>query len=117
EWRWESWPAKRPLYGLQRLAERPLAPTLIVEGEKCVDAATRLLPDLAVLCSSNGSKGFGKADWSPLKGRAVVIWPDADVPGLGYARQVAKLTLAAGATSAAIVSPPESVAIGWDAAD
>ena len=23
EWRWESWPPKRPLYGLQRLAERP----------------------------------------------------------------------------------------------
>jgi putative DNA primase/helicase len=25
QWRWESWPEKRPLYGLQRLAEAPNA--------------------------------------------------------------------------------------------
>jgi hypothetical protein len=25
EWRWESWPTKRPLYNLQLLAERPNA--------------------------------------------------------------------------------------------
>ena len=44
EWRWESWPPKRPLYGLQRLAGRPGAAVVICEGEKAADAATRLLP-------------------------------------------------------------------------
>jgi putative DNA primase/helicase len=44
EWRWESWPPKRPLYGLQELADRPVAPVVACEGEKATDAARRLLP-------------------------------------------------------------------------
>ena len=117
EWRWESWPSPRPLYGLQRLAERPSAPVVICEGEKAADAATRLLPGFVAVTSPNGSKSAGKADWSPLRGRAVTVWPDADTAGLEYARQVAKLATAAGALSVEIVSPPPDCKIGWDAAD
>jgi putative DNA primase/helicase len=117
EWRWESWPPKRPLYGLQRLAASPSAPVVICEGEKAADAATRLLSDFVVVTSANGSKSAGKADWSPLRGRAVTTWPDADAAGLEYGRQVAKLATAVGALSVAIVSPPQGVAVGWDAAD
>ena len=117
EWRWESWPPKRPLYGLQRLAERPSASVVICEGEKAADAAMRLLPGFVAVTSPNGSKSAGKADWSPLRGRAVTVWPDADAAGHEYARQVAKLATAAGALSVAIVSPPPDCKIGWDAAD
>jgi len=118
EWRWESWPPKRPLYGLQRLAERPSAPVVIIEGEKAADAAARLLPGFVAVTSPNGSKSAGKADWSPLKGRALtVLWPDADTAGREYARQVAKLATAAGAAAVTIVSPPGDVKVGWDAAD
>jgi putative DNA primase/helicase len=117
EWRWQSWPPKRPLYGLERAAEQPVAPVLIVEGEKCADAAMGLLPGFVALASPNGSNGAAKADWSPLKGRAVTIWPDADAAGLDYARQVAKLATAAGARTVTIVSPPRNVKVGWDAAD
>jgi putative DNA primase/helicase len=117
EWRWESWPTKRPLYGLERLAQRPTAPIVICEGEKSADAVTQLLPGFVAVTSPNGSKSAGKADWSPLKGRSVTAWPDADMPGLDYARQVAKLATAAGAISVAIVSPPADVKVGWDAAD
>ena len=117
QWRWESWPPKRPLYGLQRLAERPCAPVVVTEGEKAADAAARLLPAFAAVTSPNGSKSAAKADWSPLRGRAVTVWPDADVAGFEYAQTVAKLALAAGADSVAIISPPAGVAVGWDAAD
>ncbi len=117
EWRWESWPPKRPLYGLHRLAGRPGAAVVICEGEKAADAATRLLPCFVVMASPNGSKSASKADWSPVRGRAVTVWPDADAAGLEYGRQVAKLTTAAGALSVAIVSPPHGCKIGWDAAD
>lgn len=117
EWRWEAWPAPRPLYGLQGLAARPSAAVVVCEGEKAADAAAKLLPDCAVVTSPNGSKSAGKADWSPLKGRTVTVWPDADAAGLEYARQVAKLVTAAGAVSVAIVSPPADVKVGWDAAD
>lgn len=117
KWRWESWPAPRPLYGLQQLAERPDAPVVVCEGEKSADAAGALLPTMAMIASSNGSKGAGKTDWSPLRGRRVIIWPDADTPGLEYAKAVAELAAAAGAVSVAIVSPPSGCKVGWDAAD
>ena len=118
EWRWGSWPAPRPLYGLRRLAEKPAAPVVVCEGEKAADAATRLLPGFAVVTSPNGSKGAGKADWLPLCGRAVTIWPDADAAGLEYARAVAKRAIQVGAVSVLIVTPPKNVKkVGWDAAD
>lgn len=117
EWRWEAWPAPRPLYGLDRLAERPKAPVVVTEGEKAADAAGRLLPGHVVVTSPNGSKSAAKADWSPLSGRRVVVWRDADEPGAAYADEVSRLASEAGATSVTLLAPPEGVAEGWDAAD
>jgi putative DNA primase/helicase len=116
-WRWISWPPKRPLYGLAGLTERPFAPVVVTEGEKACDAAARLLRPFAAITSPNGSKSADKADWSPLRGRAVTVWPDADAAGLAFARAVAKCAAEAGAASVAILSPPQGVAVGWDAAD
>jgi hypothetical protein len=116
-WRWESWPPKRPLYGLTGLAKRPNAPVVCTEGEKACDAAAQLLASYVPVTSPNGAKSAGKADWSPLRGRAVTIWPDADSAGLDYAHVVAKHARAAGAVSVAILSPPEGCKVGWDAAD
>lgn len=116
-WRWEAWPAPRPLYGLNNLAARPAAPVVVCEGEKAADAAGRLLPAYVALTSPNGSKSAAKADWSPLAGRRVTIWPDADAPGDAYAGAAAASILAAGAASVAILTPPDGVSEGWDAAD
>lgn len=116
-WRWTSWPPKRPLYGLAGLTERPFAPVLVTEGEKACDAAARLLRPFVAVTSPNGSKSADKADWSPLRGRAVTVWPDADAAGLAFARAVAKCAAEAGAASIAIIAPPQGVAVGWDAAD
>jgi hypothetical protein len=117
EWRWQSWPPKRPLYGLQELADRPVVPVVVCEGEKATDAARRLLPSFVVVTSPNGNQSANKADWSPLRGRDVVIWPDADLPGDEYAEGVNKCAADAKAKSIAVVSPPEAVKEGWDAAD
>src|SRR6516164_846009 len=117
QWRWRSWPVKRPLYGLQELAERLSADVVVCEGEKATDAARRLLPDFAVITSPNGSESADKADWSPLRGRNVVIWPDADLPGDEYAEAVAKCAADVEAKSIAVVSTPEAVKEGWHAAD
>jgi putative DNA primase/helicase len=113
EWRWESWPPNRPLYGLRELADRPVAPVVVCEGEKATDAARRLLPAFVVVTSPNGSKSADKADWSPLRGRDVVIWPDADLPGDKYAEGVSKCAADAEAKSIAAISPPEAVKEGW----
>src|SRR5262249_47575862 len=88
QWRWKSWPDPRPLYGLAELTNKPTAPVVVVEGEKACDAARQLLPGFAVVTSPHGSKAAEKADWLPLRDRAVVVWPDADSPGLDYARAV-----------------------------
>lgn len=120
DWRWKAWEAPRPLYGLDRLAERPGARVVVCEGEKAADAAGKLLPEYVAVTSPNGSKAAGKADWSPLAGRWVVIWPDADEAGQRYAQDVvAELArLGDGAMRAVpIVRPPMGVLSGWDAAD
>ncbi|WP_244441307.1 DUF3987 domain-containing protein [Methylosinus trichosporium] len=117
EWRWKGVPEPRPLYGGDRLAARPDAPVIVCEGEKSADAAGRLLPDYVAVTSMNGADNAGKADWSALRGRRVVIWPDADEKGARYADAVAALSLAAGATSVAIVDLPEASPKGADAAD
>ena len=116
-WRFKAWLPPRPLYGLEQLAAHPIAPVLICEGEKCADFARVLLRDWIIIASPGGSNAGGKADWSPLKERRVVIWPDADAPGRKYAECVASLALQEGAGSVAIVEPPEGVADGWDLAD
>ena len=117
EWRWQSWPAPRPLYGLWELAKRSDAPVMVAEGEKAADAASRLLPAFVVVTSPNGAKGATNADWSPLQGRDVTIWPDADEPGRSYAEIVTRKAIAAGALSVVIISPPADVPDGWDAAE
>jgi putative DNA primase/helicase len=117
EWRWKGWNGKRPLYGLDRLAEQPTAPVIVCEGEKAADAAASLLTDMVAVTSPNGSKSAAKADWSPLRGRRVVVWPDADAAGLEYAQSVAKQLASVGVESTAIILPPHDCPIGWDADD
>jgi hypothetical protein len=73
----------------------------IVEGEKAADAARAV--GLLATTSPQGSKSAGKADWSPLSGRDVVILPDHDDAGERYADDVARLATAAGAKSVRIV--------------
>ncbi|WP_296591848.1 DUF6371 domain-containing protein [Roseibium sp.] len=116
-WFWEAWPAPRPLYGLHQLDKNPGAPVVVVEGEKSADAAQLLLPGHVCVTSPGGSKSANKTDWSPLKGRNIVVWPDADEPGSKYADLVARLLSEAGASSVAVLTPPEKVPKGWDAGD
>ena len=78
EWRWLSFPKPRPLYNLLSVASFPDDKNIIiVEGEKCVDALQPLLK-MPVVSWPGGSKAVHLADWSPLAGRKVVIWPDFD---------------------------------------
>ncbi|MDP3088848.1 MAG: VapE family protein [Methylotenera sp.] len=78
EWRWMQWEApNRPIYGLDRLAAKPEAYVLLVEGEKCADAPIDLLK--GVSCSwPGGSKAIEKIDWSALAGRSIYAWADCD---------------------------------------
>ncbi|MBS1188925.1 MAG: virulence-associated family protein [Rhodocyclaceae bacterium] len=78
KWCWVAFPEPRPLYGLDRLSAKPDATVLVVEGEKCADAGQAELPDLVVMTWPGGANAVDKADWSPLAGRKVMTWADAD---------------------------------------
>jgi len=117
EWRLRHLPAPRPLYGLDQLAQRPDAPVMVVEGaKKCEPAEQRFLEYVAV-ASSGGTGGVVHADWAPLEGRRVVVWPDADEPGRKAAAKIAHLALEAGAASVRVVQVPRDFPDGWDLAD
>ncbi len=81
-WGCGHWTKLRPLYGLDRLAARPNAWVVVTEGEKACDAATELLPTYAAVAWPGGAQAWKHAEWGPIKGRSVLLWPDADKPGL-----------------------------------
>ena len=81
----------RPLYGLNRLSHAaPDATVILVEGEKAANAAQRLFPDHVALTWMGGAAADGGADLSPLEGRNVILWPDADQPGRDVMARIAK---------------------------
>ena len=134
-WRCESPKKPRPLYGLDLMAKRATDPVLIVEGEKACEAARELVGGTYVCVTwPNGASAVNAADWTPLVGRSkVLIWPDADVPGLlaaetiakglvGYVKDVKVLAgiggdIPDGCSWPVLDAHDGSLPIGWDAAD
>ena len=106
-----------PIYAVREVLERQGDPVLVVEGEKAADAAAKRFPGYVVTTSCGGSKQAKQSDWKPVAGREVVIWPDADDPGLKYAADVAALTREAGAAEVRIVELPAGLPKSWDLAD
>ena len=107
-------PEPRPLYNQPALLAQSLV--VLVEGEKCAQA----LIDAGIVATTamhGANAPVDKTDWSPLSGKAVLIWPDRDKPGWEYAAQAAQAILSAGAKTCHILYPPEEAADGWDAAD
>lgn len=103
KWRWRGIPAPRPLYGLDRLAQRKDAPVMICEGEKATDAAGLLFPDYVATCWLNGAESVTKADFGPLKGRDCVIWPDNDDAGVEATKALVSALGVAGAASIRVI--------------
>jgi putative DNA primase/helicase len=115
DWRWQSLPKPRSLYGAELLNQT--GTILVVEGEPKCDAARRLVGDALIVVSwSGGCKAAAHADWSLLAGRDVVIWPDADRVGKDAAAQIV-IQLRHYGTDARVVEPPADAPEGWDLAD
>ena len=113
---------KKPLYNLHLLKEKPLAPILIVEGEKTANKALEKLPDRDFICMTwpGGASSVSKADWSPLFGRDVVVWPDNDEAGFRAANQACDELKKACASKVCMVERPElfaKLSEKWDLAD
>lgn len=116
KWEWKAPPSPRPLLNLSRLRSTP-GTVLVVEGEKAADAAAKLYPKAVVTTWPSGCKAIDKADWSPLKGRRIILWPDADAVGQQAMDRLAQLLLYLPVERVQIVTPPADVPEGWDLAD
>ena len=107
-------PDPRPLYNQPGMKDA--AQVVLVEGEKCAQALINA--GVTATTAMHGANApVDKTDWSPLSGKAVLIWPDRDKPGWEYAANAAQAVLDAGARSCHILYPPQEAAEGWDAAD
>lgn len=141
-WRWLSFPKPRPMYGLEKLAANPAAQVIVVEGEKAADAGQERfielgipMAKLVVLSWPGGGKAVQHVDFSPLTGRSIGLWPDADqhvyperheragivMPFLEQPGTVAMLgvwrAIREIAANVKMILPPERVEDGWDLAD
>ncbi|MBB3017621.1 hypothetical protein FHR70_000661 [Microvirga lupini] len=141
-WKWLSFAKPRPIYGLDKLAKHPLAQVILAEGEKAADAAQALYEaagisrdKLVVVSWPGGGKAVPHVDWSPLAGRNVGLWPDADqkpyvdthpkagqlMPFIEQPGAVCMLDIAerieGQVNSLKFIMPPEGVEDGWDLAD
>ena len=107
-------PDPRPLYN--RPGIKDAAEVVLVEGEK---AAVALIGQgvSATTAMFGASAPVNKTDWSPLKGKRLLIWPDKDSAGWRYAETAGQAALEAGAVSVAILMPPDDKPDKWDAAD
>lgn len=95
-WKRGALPVPRPLYNLPAVLNAPPeTPIVVVEGEKCADAAKEL--GFVATTSPNGASNAEYADWTPLAGSQVWIIPDHDETGITYAEAVTKLAYEAGA--------------------
>lgn len=132
EWRDMQWPVPRPLYGLEHM--RDGRTVLVVEGEKCADAARQALGEaLDVVTWPGGGNAVDRADWSHLRARRVIIWPDCDAavdkrtrellpehqqPGIKAAERAAAHLVKLGCEVRIVVIPaPGAKPAGWDVFD
>ena len=107
-------PKVRPLLHSEHLARIPKTePVLIVEGEKCVEAA--IAQKHPATTWPGGCGNVKKVDLSVLEGRPVILWPDADEPGEEAMRSLAKRLPKSCQTF--WIEPPNDKPEKWDCAD
>lgn len=107
-------PQIRPLYNISGIMKSDKV--ILVEGEKCADALIEQgITATTAMLGANAP--IEKTDWSPLKGKHVIIWPDNDEPGKQYAEKVVKKLTFLGVLSLTLLEIPDNKPKGWDSAD
>lgn len=109
----------RPLYNLKHFPSWTGA-FLVCEGEKSAQAAEELFTSVLPTCWIGGTNGWKLTDWTPLKGKEVVLWADNDQVGYDCMNAIAQHLWDIGAKSVAMLSPSDirvEPPKGWDAYD
>ncbi len=104
------------LKDLNEIARHTSKPVLIVEGEKAQEAAKSIINAYIVTTWHGGANAWRKTDWSPLRGRKILLWPDADDAGKEAMAHIAQhLISSIGIQEIKMINTDKSN--GWDAAD
>ncbi|MFM0321101.1 DUF3987 domain-containing protein [Caballeronia glebae] len=77
------------LYGLADVQNLPQALVIVGEGEQKADELTKIGAGRLAGVTSGSASSASHADWSPLAGRHVLLWPDFDEPGSKYVDAIA----------------------------
>lgn len=118
EWVNKAWPDPRPLFNLKALQDTPSAKVLLVEGEKSVQAAQKLMEGRSAYVPTTwpgGAQAHSKADFSLLRDRKVLLWPDSDKAGIKAMKDIASRLQSIGVQELKFVNVEENG--GWDVAD
>ena len=111
--RWQA-PDPRPLYNQPGIARSDFV--ILCEGEKCAQAL--IDSGYCATTAIGGAKApLDKTDWSPLKGKTLVIWPDNDQAGKDYASALAAFLQNRGPKEIRLLVPSDLAPAKWDAAD
>ena len=106
-------PKTRPLYNIPGIISSKKV--IIVEGEKSADALIESgFTATTAMCGANAP--LEKTDWSYLKDKEVIIWPDNDEAGINYANKLAEY-LSGKCSFISVLTPPEGKKDKWDAHD
>tara|TARA_R100000951_G_scaffold16512_1_gene12994 strand:+ start:8620 stop:10848 length:2229 start_codon:yes stop_codon:yes gene_type:complete len=111
-------PEPRPMYNIPEMVEADKV--IWVEGEKCAEALREM--GYVATCTIGGSGMLSentahKFDFSPLRNKEVILWPDNDEAGKKLARIVEAQAKEAGAKSTLTLQIPTTKPEKWDAAD
>lgn len=110
----DEFPSGKPLYRLHELASSPGELVMVTEGELKAD----MLAALGLLVTTSGAAdSAAKADWQPVAGREVLIWPDHDEAGQRYAQAVQDVLTPLGCTVRVLDVAALGLAAKGDAAD
>lgn len=93
-----EWVAKRPappypMVGVEQLAKNPKMSVMVVEGEKKREQGEKAMPGFVWVSLLGGAEAVSKNDLTPLRGRNVTLWPDADPPGRRAMRLIGEALL------------------------
>lgn len=105
---------KLPLFNLPEFTLKQNIPVLMVEGQKCADAAHQILSENLV-CSSV-YRSIDKTELEPLRGRELYYWFDPDQAGRKKLKQVKEAIQDLDVIFHAVQSPTGKKQ-GWDIAD
>jgi putative DNA primase/helicase len=118
-WKQKGFSAPRPLYNQEALKTTPQdAQILLVEGEKCCNYAKKIFADyprIVPLTWIGGANSAKLADYTPIFGRKVIFWADADAPGEKAMRQIFDI-VKTNIKGGKLILPTEKPQ-GWDIAD